>query len=112
MDRFLFGIIQESVKAEFSLSDFQLGLIGGPAFAVFYALGAPFIAKLAERHNRASLISICLALWSTMAVLCGFAGSFFHLILARIGIGVSESGWIHRQSLSLPNMISILSRWR
>ena len=92
MDRFLFGIIQESVKTEFSLSDFQLGLIGGPAFAVFYALGAPFVAKLAERYNRASLISTCLALWSAMTILCGFAGSFFHLILARIGIGVSESG--------------------
>ena len=70
----------------------QLGLLSGIAFALFYAtLGIP-IARLADRFNRVNIVSIAVAVWSAMTVLCGAAGSFWQLFLARVGVGVGEAG--------------------
>lgn len=94
LDRQILNILAEPIKADLQLSDTQLGLLAGPAFAVFYAvLGIP-IARYADRGstNRVSLISASLAIWSGMTVLCGFANNFFQMALARIGVGVGEAG--------------------
>jgi predicted MFS family arabinose efflux permease len=92
IDRVVIAIIQEPIKVEFGLTDFQLGLLGGPAFAVLYTfLGIP-IARLAERSNRMTILSICLAIWSGMTALCGFANSYAMLLMARIGVSVGEAG--------------------
>lgn len=94
LDRQILNILAEPIKAELKLSDTQLGLLAGPAFAVFYAvLGIP-IARYADRTstNRVSLISLSLAVWSAMTVLCGYANSFAQMALARIGVGVGEAG--------------------
>lgn len=92
IDRVVIAIIQEPIKAEFGLTDFQLGLLGGPAFAVLYTfLGIP-IARLAERKNRMTILSICLAIWSAMTALCGLANSYAMLLMARIGVSVGEAG--------------------
>src|SRR5947207_6495860 len=64
IDRSVLAIVQEQIKNEFHLSDTQLGLMGGPTFAFLYTiLGIP-IARLAERRNRMTILSICLGLWS------------------------------------------------
>ncbi len=94
LDRQILNILGEPIKAELGLSDTELGLLAGPAFAIFYAvLGIP-IARYADRSssNRVSLISISLAIWSGMTVLCGFAQNFGQMALARIGVGVGEAG--------------------
>jgi MFS family permease len=94
LDRTIVNILAEPIKAELGLSDTALGLLAGPAFAVFYAvLGLP-IARYADRAstNRVTLISVSLAVWSGMTVLCGFAQNFWQLLLARIGVGVGEAG--------------------
>lgn len=94
LDRQILNILAEPIKDELGLSDTQLGLLAGPAFAVFYAvLGIP-IARYADRAstNRISLISVSLAIWSGMTVLCGFAQNFWQMALARIGVGVGEAG--------------------
>lgn len=94
LDRQIVNILAEPIKGELGLSDTQLGLLAGPAFAVFYAvLGIP-IARYADnaKTNRVWLISICLAIWSAMTAICGFAQSFAQLALARIGVGVGEAG--------------------
>ena len=94
LDRQILNILAEPIKAELRLSDTQLGLLAGPAFAVFYAvLGIP-IARYADRGgtNRVSLISVSLAIWSGMTVLCGFANNFWQMALARIGVGVGAAG--------------------
>lgn len=94
LDRTIVNILAEPIKAELGLSDTALGLLAGPAFAVFYAvLGLP-IARYADRPstNRVTLISVSLAIWSAMTVLCGFAQNFWQLLLARIGVGVGEAG--------------------
>ena len=92
MDRQILSILLEPIKADLGVSDTQLGLLTGLAFAVFYAvLGIP-VARLADRHNRVNIIAISLALWSVMTGLCGLAQNFLQLLLARIGVGVGEAG--------------------
>ena len=94
LDRQILNILAEPIKAELKLSDTQLGLLAGPAFAVFYAvLGIP-IARYADRGstNRVTLISLSLAVWSAMTALCGLANNFVQMALARIGVGVGEAG--------------------
>lgn len=94
LDRQIINILAEPIKGDLGLSDTQLGLLAGPAFAVFYAvLGIP-IARYADnaKTNRVWLISICLAVWSAMTAICGFAQNFLQLALARIGVGVGEAG--------------------
>ena len=92
MDRQILSILLEDIRAEFVLSDLQLGLLSGIAFALFYAtLGIP-IARLADRFNRVNIVSIAIAVWSAMTVLCGAATNFWQLFLARVGVGVGEAG--------------------
>lgn len=76
------------------LTDTQIGLLIGPSFAIFYiTLGIP-IGWLADRRNRRTMIAAGVALWSLMTALSGFARSFTHLFLARIGVGVGEAALI------------------
>ncbi|TNE66001.1 MAG: MFS transporter [Alphaproteobacteria bacterium] len=92
IDRQILVILQPLIKAELNLSDTQLGLLTGFAFAIFYtALGLP-IARLADRSNRRNIISISLAVWSAMTALSGMAQSYWQLLLARMGVGVGEAG--------------------
>jgi MFS family permease len=94
VDRQIIGILSIPIKTELNLSDTQLGLLGGFTFAVFYtALGIP-IARLADTANRARIIAVSLALWSVFTALCGAAGSFPLLLLARLGVGVGEAGGV------------------
>lgn len=92
MDRSVLGVLLESIKQTFDASDTQLGLLGGIAFALFYAtMGIP-IAALADRYSRVNVLSVCIGLWSVMTALCGVATNFIMLLLARIGTAVGESG--------------------
>lgn len=94
LDRQIVNILAEPIKADLALSDTQLGLLAGPAFAVFYAvLGVP-IARYADRENsnRVRLIALSLAVWSAMTAVCGLAQNFVQLALARIGVGIGEAG--------------------
>lgn len=92
IDRVVITIVQEPIKQEFGLTDFQLGLLGGPAFALLYTfLGIP-IARLAERTNRMTVLSVAVGIWSGFTALCGVATSYTHLLLARIGVSVGEAG--------------------
>ena len=85
-------ILSESIKTDLGLSDTQLGLLTGLAFALFYVtLGIP-IARLADKTNRKKIIAISLAVWSAMTVVSGRAANFTQLLLARIGVGIGEAG--------------------
>jgi predicted MFS family arabinose efflux permease len=92
IDRSILSILQQPIKEELHLSDAQLGLLGGFAFALLYAvLGVP-IARLAERKNRRAIITASLVVWSAMTALCGLAGSYPVLLALRVGVGVGEAG--------------------
>jgi MFS family permease len=94
IDRIVLGVLVPPIKAELGLTDTQLGLLGGTAFALFYtALGIP-IGWLADRFNRVWIMTAALALWSAFTAACGFATSFAQLFLARLGVGVGEAGGV------------------
>jgi len=92
IDRSILSILLESIKKEFQLSDTQLGLLSGPAFAIFYTFVGLPIARWSDRGKRTSIIAVAVVVWSAMTALTGFAQSFLHLLLARIGVGVGEAG--------------------
>lgn len=92
VDRGIVNILMPSIKAAFNVSDTMLGLMGGLVFALFYAtLGVP-IAMWADRGNRRNIIALAVTIWSGMTAACGLAGSFSHLLAARIGVGIGEAG--------------------
>ncbi len=92
VDRQIVAILLQSIKLDMGLSDTQLGLLSGLAFAIFYAtLGIP-IAYLADRVSRKKIIIVSLSLFSVMTIICGFTQNFIQLLLARIGVGVGEAG--------------------
>jgi MFS family permease len=94
IDRQIIGVLAIPIKAELNLSDRQLGLMGGLAFALFYTgLGIP-IAWLADRRSRVRIIAASLALWSAFTALCGLTQGFWQLFLARMGVGVGEAGGV------------------
>ena len=88
----ILAILVEPIKAEFALSDTQVGLLTGLAFAFFYATFGIPIARMADVGNRRNIIAWSLAAWSVMTVLCGMAQSFVQLLLARVGVAVGEAG--------------------
>lgn len=94
IDRQIVNILAEPIAKDLKLSDTQIGLMTGLAFALFYTvLGIP-IARFADRAttSRPRLIAVALAVWSAMTALCGLAQNFVQLLLARIGVGVGEAG--------------------
>src|SRR6202011_130434 len=91
-DRTIFNVLIEPIKKEFTLSDTTMGLLAGFGFALFYSLLGIPIARLADRLNRRNIVAIAFAFWSAMTFFCGLAGSVTTLALARIGVGIGESG--------------------
>ena len=94
IDRQIIGILAVPIKADLGLSDTQLGLMGGLAFALFYTLLGIPIAMLADRSNRTAIITVALVFWSAMTAVCGLAQNFWQLFLARLGVGVGEAGGV------------------
>jgi len=94
VDRFALGLVLENIKGDLHLSDTQLGLMSGIAFALFYSLMGIPIARWADRGNRVTIIALTTAVWSLMVALCGRAMNFSQLLLIRIGVGVGEAGCI------------------
>lgn len=94
VDRLALGLLLQDIKSDLSLSDTQLGVLSGIAFAAFYSVMGLPIARWADRGNRVAIISITTALWSAAVALCGMAGSFVQLLAIRIGVAVGEAGCI------------------
>jgi MFS family permease len=91
IDRQILSLLVAPVKRELSLSDLQMGLLHGLAFATLYMLlGLPF-GRLADRGNRKQIILFGVGFWSVMTAVCGLARNFSELFLARIGVGVGEA---------------------
>ena len=91
VDRLILALLVAPLKADLGVSDVQLGLLFGPAFAIFYAvLGLP-IARLADRGNRKALVTAGVLLWGAATVGSGFAGTFWVLVVLRVGLAVGEA---------------------
>ena len=91
IDRQILSLLVQPIKEDLGISDTQIGLLAGLAFAIFYSfIGIP-IAKLADTKNRVTIISVGVALWTFMTALCGLTKTYFYLFLARVGVGVGEA---------------------
>ena len=92
IDRQIVGILAPFIQEDLSLTNTELGLLIGLAFAVFYTTVAIPIAWLADRYNRVNILSIALATWSGFTALTGLATNFVQIGLARMGVGIGEAG--------------------
>jgi MFS family permease len=91
LDRFLPSLLIKPIKASLDLSDFQVGLLLGPAFALFYATMAIPAGYLADRYSRRKLLAGAIAIWCAMTMLAGFADHFGMLFVSRLGVGLGEA---------------------
>lgn len=94
VDRMALAVLSPSIKADLDLSDGGLGLLVGFAFFLFYALCGIPIARHADKGIRRNIIAVALATWSVMTALSGAAQNFWHLFIARVGVGSGEAGCI------------------
>jgi len=92
LDRYALAILLEPIKVELQLSDTQVGLLTGAAFALLYSTLALPVARIAEHRNRTTVLSAAILIWSVATALCGLAGSFMALFAARMLVGAGESG--------------------
>lgn len=92
IDRQILSMLLEPIKRDLLLSDTQLGLLSGIAFAVFYTTFGIPIARYADKNSRVRVISWSLAAWSLMTAICGLAQNFWQLMLGRIGVAIGEAG--------------------
>lgn len=92
LDRVIVATVGQALKIDLRLTDTELGLLGGLAFALFYTLLGMPVARLADRYNRVSLVATCIAVWSLTTMFCGMAQNFGQLLLCRVGVGIGEAG--------------------
>jgi predicted MFS family arabinose efflux permease len=93
-DRAVFAVLAQSMKVDLKLTDFQLGLAQGLAFAGLYSLlGIPF-GWLSERFNRVRIVACATIIWSFSTVCCGLVQNFWQLLFARSGVGLGEAGFV------------------
>lgn len=91
IDRQILALLAEPIRRDLGLSLTEMSLLIGLPFAIFFSVMGLPIARLADRGNRRNIIAIGIAAWSVMTALCGLAGGFWRLLLARIGVGVGEA---------------------
>ena len=94
IDRQIVGILAIPIKEDLGLTDTQLGLMGGLAFALLYTTLAIPIAMAADRMSRTWIMTGALVVWSGMTAVCGLAQNFWQLFLARVGVGIGEAGGV------------------
>ncbi len=94
LDRMMLSILATPIQNDLGLSDSQMGLLGGLAFAVLYSTLAVPLSAVADRTSRSMVITIALVFWSAFTALCGVAQNFLQIFLARVGVGIGEAGGV------------------
>ena len=91
LDRQIISLMVEPIRASLGATDFQIGLLQGVAFGLFYALFGIPIGWLVDRYSRRNIIYVGMTLWSMAAAACGMAQTYTHLLMARFGVGIGEA---------------------
>jgi predicted MFS family arabinose efflux permease len=94
VDRQILAILAGPIQADLGLSDTQMGLLGGVAFALLYSTLAVPLAWVADKTNRSWVITISLVIWSGFTAVSGLAQGFWSIFLARLGVGIGEAGGV------------------
>ncbi|MDX2042820.1 MAG: MFS transporter [Acidobacteriota bacterium] len=90
IDRQILNLLVKPIRRDLAITDFQMGLLMGPAFAVFYTLFGIPLGRLADSKSRRAIIAIGFVVWSFFTAMCGVAKNFWHMAAARVGVGVGE----------------------
>lgn len=91
-DRNILSVLLVPIQNDLNVSDAAMGALTGAAFSLVYATAALPLAWLADRTNRRNFIAVSVAFWSAMTALCGLAGNYVQLLLARFGVALGEAG--------------------
>jgi MFS family permease len=91
IDQQILALLAVPIRRDLGLSLTEMSYLIGLPFAIFYSVMGLPIARSADRGNRRNIIAIGIGLWSIMTALCGLAGTYWRLLLARIGVGVGEA---------------------
>lgn len=102
LDRQVLALLVEPIKRDLAISDTQMSLLMGAAFAIFYTVMAIPLGRMADRRKRTTIITVGVTVWCVMTAMCGLARNFLQLFLARIGVGAGEA-------TLTPSALSILS---
>jgi len=92
LDRTIISLMVDPIKNDIGISDVQFGMLHGMAFAITFSLFGLAAGMLADRYNRRKIVFVAVAIWSIATAACGLAREFWHLLLARVGVGAGESG--------------------
>ena len=112
VDRLALGLMLQNIKADLHLSDTQLGLLTGIAFAAFYSIMGIPIARWADQGNRRIIVSLTTAVWSLAVMLCGLTRSFLQLMVVRMGVAVGEAGCVPTAHSLIPDYFARSERPR
>ena len=102
LDRLILGLLVQPIQAEISVSDTQMSLLFGMAFAGVFAVAGLPLARIADTRNRKALIIAGVMIWCALTVASGFARDFETLLACRIGVAAGEAAL-------LPAALSIIS---
>ena len=91
LDRGVIAVVVPFLKAEFQLSDVEIGLLQGISFSFFFAVASLPVGRLVDHLNRRNIIITGVLVWSVSTMMCGMAGSFWQLFIARAGVGIGEA---------------------
>jgi len=94
VDRQILAILAGPIQQDLRLSDGEMGMLGGIAFALLYSTLAVPLGAIADRTSRSWVITVSLVVWSGFTALCGLAQGFWHIFLARLGVGIGEAGGV------------------
>lgn len=91
IDRYIFGLLAQQIKQDLALTDTQIGMVGGLAFAVFYAVSGVFLGWLADHKRRTYIVGFGIIVWSLATAASGLAKNYWQLFMARVGVGIGEA---------------------
>ncbi len=91
LDRSVLSLLVDPIRGTLDISESQMGLLMGPAFAIFYILAGLPLGRLADVMSRRWLIFFGQFMWSAMSVACAFIVNFRQFLALRIGLGVGEA---------------------
>lgn len=111
-DRTIVSVLAEDIKADFQLTDREMGTLLGIAFALVHFIATIPLARLADRWSRPRVMAAGLFAWSIMTAVCGMAQNFWQLALARMGVGLGEAAGGASSQALITEYVPIESRGR
>jgi MFS family permease len=91
LDRQVMSLLLDSIRRDLAISDFQVSLLQGLSFALFYALFGLAFGRAVDHLPRRRIVAAGVTLWSLAAIGCGLARNFAQLAVARFGVGAGEA---------------------